>query len=144
MNKFALALLLLVGAMIVAPVIFAETVPLDIGSCTMKHALNDSSWRNRGITCPSDGSSCSLDSTSYTCATCCLVDKVYTFTDWIFVAIMLFVTVKIFQGGYYILTSAGDDKKLTLGRQNILWALAGMAVALFARAIPLALVSLLK
>lgn len=145
MNKFLLAsLLIVVAAIAVSPIVFAETVPSNLDSCTLKHALNDSTWTDRGITCPANGTTCPLNSTSLTCATCCLVDKVYTFTDWIFVAIMIFVTVKILQGGYYILTSAGDDKKLTSGRQNILWALAGMAIALFARAIPSAIVALLR
>jgi hypothetical protein len=145
MNKILLAsLLILVAFVVFSPAVLAETVPSNLDSCTMKHALNDATWQARGINCPAQNSQCSLNSTSYTCATCCLVDKIYTFTDWIFVGIMIFVTIKILQGGYYILTSAGDDKKLTAGRQNILWALVGMAIALFARAIPSALVALLR
>jgi hypothetical protein len=146
MNKSLLAsLLIVVAAIVITPIVLAETVPSNLTGCTISasHALNGTSWTNRGITCPASGA-CALDSTTYTCATCCLVDKVYTFTDWIFVAVMLFVTIKILQGGYYILTSAGDEKKLTSGRQNILWALAGMAVALFARSLPLAVVALLR
>ena len=151
MNKILLASLLLALAFVIfAPAALAETALGDLSSCTLKHDLNNTSWQNRGIRCPAAGVECMFDSgstpgsTSYTCATCCLVDKVYTFTDWIFVGIMIFVTIKILQGGYYILTSAGDDKKLTLGRQNILWALVGLAIALFARAIPSAVVALLR
>jgi len=145
MNKFILASLLLAVAIIaVVPVAFAETVPAELNSCVIKHNLTDSTWTSRGIDCPGVNATCALNSTTQTCATCCLVDKVYTFTDWLFVAIVIFVTIKILQGGYEILTSAGDEKKLTAGRSNILWALAGMAIALFARAIPLAVVGLLR
>ncbi|MBU0546762.1 hypothetical protein KJ735_01135 [Patescibacteria group bacterium] len=106
--------------------------------------MNDSTWVDRGIICPGINQTCNLASTTQTCAICCLVDKVYTFTDWLFVAIVIFVTIKILQGGYEILTSAGDAAKLTAGRAHILWALAGMAVALFARVIPQAVVGLLR
>lgn len=144
MNKLILAsLLLAVAIIVIIPVAFAEEAMAPLDSCTMKHGLTGSSWTNRGIICPASGT-CPLNSTSYTCAICCLADKVYTFTDWIFVAIMLYAVIMLFRGAYNILTSAGVEARVVSGRSYILWALIGLIVALFARALPLALVGLLK
>lgn len=67
---------------------------------------------------------------------CCLVNTIYTVTDWIFYILMAFVGVMIVIGAFTIITAAGSPEKVTSGRNYVLYAVIGMVVAFFARAIP--------
>ncbi len=67
---------------------------------------------------------------------CCMLDAVYTVVDWIFFGLIALVALFIIFGAYDILTAAGDPEKLKKGRERIMWAMAGLAVALLSRAIP--------
>ena len=67
---------------------------------------------------------------------CCILDAVYTVTDWIFVALMVVVGLLIAWGGFTIATAGGAPDKVAAGRNFILYALIGLAVALLARALP--------
>ena len=66
----------------------------------------------------------------------CILSGVYTATDWVFVGIMALVIIFILIGGFYILTAAGAPERVASGRQFIVWACIGLAVALGAKAIP--------
>ncbi len=67
---------------------------------------------------------------------CCLISAVYRITDWIFYILMAFVGVMIVIGAFAIVTAGGSPDKVTAGRNYILYAVIGMIVAFFARAIP--------
>jgi len=67
---------------------------------------------------------------------CCLVNTIYSITDWIFYILMAFVGIMIVIGAFSIITAAGAPEKVTSGRNYILYAIIGMVVAFFARAIP--------
>ena len=67
---------------------------------------------------------------------CCLVNTIYSITDWIFYILMAFVGIMIVMGAFMIITAAGAPEKVTGGRNYILYAVIGMVVAFFARAIP--------
>ena len=67
---------------------------------------------------------------------CCLVNIIYSITDWIFYILMAFVGVMIIIGTFYIITAAGNPERVQNGRNYILYAVVGMIVAFFARAIP--------
>ena len=67
---------------------------------------------------------------------CCLVNTIYAITDWIFYILLAFVGIMIVLGAFTIITAGGDPEKVSAGRNYILYAVIGMVVAFFARAIP--------
>ncbi len=88
-----------------------------------------------GISCPSSGT-CPFDSPSYDCGMCCLMNAIYTVTDWIFVLLIAIVAVMVIAGAFTLVTAAGAPEKVTSGRNYIIYAMIGMVVALLAKAIP--------
>ncbi len=88
-----------------------------------------------GINCPASGT-CSFDSTTYDCGMCCLMNAIYTVTDWIFVILIALVAVMVIAGAFTLATAAGAPEKVTSGRNYIIYAMIGMVVALLAKAIP--------
>jgi len=70
------------------------------------------------------------------CGMCCLLNGVYNITDWVFVILMAISSLMIIWGAVLFTTSGGDPNKTGSARQLILFAAVGIAVALFARAIP--------
>lgn len=67
---------------------------------------------------------------------CCMVNTIYAITDWIFYILMALVGIMIVIGAFNIITAAGAPEKVSAGRNYILYAVIGMVVAFFARAIP--------
>ena len=63
---------------------------------------------------------------------CCLVNTIYSVTDWIFYVIMAFVGIMIVIGAFTIITAGGNPENVTKGRNYILYAIIGMVVAFFA------------
>ena len=74
---------------------------------------------------------------------CCLLNSVYTVVDWMFFGLVALVSFFTIFGAFDILTAAGDPEKLKKGRERIMWAMVGLAVALLSRAIPGVVESLL-
>jgi hypothetical protein len=70
------------------------------------------------------------------CAVCCLFTAVYTVKNWVFFAVMAVSTIMVILGAFSIVTAGGDPSKLSSGRNYILYAMIGFAVALFSTAIP--------
>jgi hypothetical protein len=66
----------------------------------------------------------------------CLINTIYSITDWIFYILMAFVGIMIIIGAFTIITAGGSPEKVTSGRNYVLYAVIGMVVAFFARAIP--------
>jgi len=73
----------------------------------------------------------------------CFLSSTYVITDWIFTILIAFVMILVVIGAFRILTSAGDPEKVRKGRNYILYAAIGLAVALLAKAIPALVQSLL-
>jgi len=69
-------------------------------------------------------------------AICCLMDKIYQVTDWIFVILIALVIIFVLGGGFLILMAGGSEEKVTKGKAYITWALVGFVIAILARAIP--------
>jgi len=70
------------------------------------------------------------------CSICCLLGTILYITDWVFVFLIALVMTFVLIGAYNILTAAGDTTKVTAGKNYILYAAIGFALALLARAIP--------
>ena len=67
---------------------------------------------------------------------CCVLNALYTATDWIFIVLIILVGLLIIYGGITIATAGGSPEKATQGRTVILYALIGLAVALLSKALP--------
>ena len=81
------------------------------------------------------GGSCTFENDT-DCAVCCLFTAIYTVKNWIFFAVMAVSTIMVILGAFSIVTAGGDPSKLSSGRNYILYAMIGFAVALFSTAIP--------
>ena len=67
---------------------------------------------------------------------CCLFNSIYVVTKWLSGIIAALVGIFIIVGAVMIITAGGVPEKVTAGRNYILYAVIGMIVFLFARAIP--------
>ncbi|MFA4998862.1 MAG: hypothetical protein WC514_02475 [Candidatus Paceibacterota bacterium] len=102
-----------------------ETGPPD--HCVMKRdvKIND---------CPTSGN-CDFESTK-PCGVCCLMNALYTITDWVFIVTIAIVMLFVIMGAFTFVTSAGDPEKTKSGRLYITYAAIGLAIGLMARAVP--------
>ncbi len=66
----------------------------------------------------------------------CIMSSIYRITDWISYLLFAIVGVMIIIGAFTIVTAGGSPEKVTAGRNYILYAVMGLVVAFFARAIP--------
>ena len=66
----------------------------------------------------------------------CLLNTVYTVSNWIFYLVILLSTIMIVFGGFTYITSSGDPTKSAKGKSIITYALIGLAVALLAKVLP--------
>lgn len=71
-----------------------------------------------------------------------IMDVLPRIADWIFSILLIVAVIFLILGAYNFVTSAGDAEKVTAGKQMIMWALVGVAVALLARGL-VALVNLI-
>lgn len=67
---------------------------------------------------------------------CCVMDALYTATDWVFFIVTAIAIILIIWGGFTVMTAAGSEEKLSKGRNYIVYALVGFIVAILARALP--------
>jgi len=67
---------------------------------------------------------------------CCIINTLYSITDWIFVILVSLTGLFVIIGAFNLLTSAGSPDKVTSGRNYIMYAAIGLIVALLAKAIP--------
>lgn len=89
-----------------------------------------------GLRCGNINETCLFDDPNKDCGLCCLLNSVYTVTDWIFIFLMALAALMIIIGAFNYVTSAGNTEKTTAGRNFIMYAAIGIAIALFAKAIP--------
>ncbi len=66
----------------------------------------------------------------------CTLNTINTLVDYIFIFIVTVVMIFVMLGAFSILTAAGDPEKITTGRNYIIYAAVGMAIAFLARAVP--------
>jgi len=69
-------------------------------------------------------------------ATCCLFSTLLYATRWMSMLLMVVVVLLIIMGAFNITTSGGDADKIGKGRDYIIYALVGLAVALLAFGLP--------
>jgi len=127
---------ILVGTF-VPMLIFAQGAP---DSCTIR--INPNSVLGTGATCPAAGQTADYGKDFGTAAnpvngaTCCLFSTILYATRWLSTFIGVVLVLLIIMGAFDIVTSGGDAEKIGKGRDYIIYALAGMAVALLAFGLP--------
>jgi hypothetical protein len=99
--------------------------------CTLRHDIE-------GFTADGCTSGTPVDETSNPgiWGICCIMDAVLTVTDWIFYGLLVVTALLVIWGGFTIATAGGSPDKVGEGRNYILYAMIGLAVALLSRAIP--------
>ena len=70
------------------------------------------------------------------CGLCCLLNTVYTITDWVFVLMMALAVILIVIGGATYMLATGDPDKAAKGKSIITFAIIVLAIALIARFVP--------
>ena len=66
----------------------------------------------------------------------CFLGTLNLIIKWLFIIIMLVVTIMIMYGGFMYVTAAGDPERAGRGKKVLMYAVVGLAVALLARVIP--------
>lgn len=134
MKKLTFILILAGILTVLAPLaIMAQTAPPEVTQCRMRHTFGVDF---KGFVCPALNAVCPFDSASLTCGSCCLLDTIYSITDWVFYLVAALVTIMVILGGYNLITAAGEPAKVEKGKAYVLWASIGFVVALAAKAIP--------
>ena len=136
MNKKTLALILSAVIISFSAVGFvAADTSTNLDGCR----INNISRLPSTLTCTTSlngsGQSVCLYNTA-DCGMCCMLNGVYNVTDWVFVVLMAIASFMIIWGAVLFTTSSGDPEKTGKARSLILYAAVGIAVALFARAVP--------
>ena len=138
MKKFLPTLVLLSAlAVLIAPLaISAQVEPAEVTKCTLTRDF--SGWTK--VKCPALGAGgkidCLFTDAVNDCPTCCLLNTIYTVTDWIFVILVGVASIFVIIGAMNLLMSAGDPSKVSSGRNYIMYAAIGLIVGFLAKAIP--------
>ncbi len=66
----------------------------------------------------------------------CMFNTIYSATNWLFMILVLLSVLFIIVGGFTYITASGDPEKAGKGGKIIVYALIGLAIALFAKVIP--------
>jgi hypothetical protein len=119
-------------ALFIAPVAFAVEAPTEVTSCNLRHNFTNFT----GFTCPNSGTVCNFNDNANTCGSCCLLDTIYTVTDWIFYLAVAVAVIFIILGAFSIITAGGSPEKVQSGRNYILYAIIGLIIGLMAKGIP--------
>jgi len=135
----ALVLISFLAVLLMPMVASAQVEMEEIDKCTLRNDF--SSWTK--IDCPASGD-CEFDDPSYDCPICCLLDTIYTVTNWIFAGVVALVVIFVLIGAFNLLTAAGNPEKIKSGRDYIIYAAVGMFVALLAKAIPAIVKAILR
>ena len=61
--------------------------------------------------------------------TCCILDRIFSVADWIFVILMVVAGMFIIWAAFSFVTSGGEAEKVTSARNKIIWAIWGILIA---------------
>jgi len=120
---------------------------IKLGDVTYKdtHLIGEKGCTSGTKTIGSDADdACPIEAGSETESNCytpkwgmiCFLNTLYGITDWVFVALIALAGIFVVLGAFNIVTSSGSPEKVTSGRNYVLYAAIGLAVAFLARAIP--------
>jgi hypothetical protein len=127
MKKIILSLILItiLGMTIVPSISLAQDI---MDGCDLRHDVSFDGTEYF------EGDSIGSDNTAW--GMICLFDTIYTVTDWIFYILLAVTGVLVVWGGTTIAMAGGDAENMQKGKNYIMYAMMGLAVALLSRAIP--------
>ncbi|MCK9578523.1 hypothetical protein M0R01_03480 [bacterium] len=85
---------------------------------------------------PTEKVACPYSDPEGNCGACCLLSAVFNLTDWIFIGLMTISALMIIYGAYCFVMAGANPDKATTGRNLLMYAAIGIAVAFFSRALP--------
>ena len=134
MKKVFLSLVL-ISLLVVFTVPATVSADGPVESCTLRHKieLGDDVYVQNDTVCDIGGG-CGNETAAW--GMFCMLDAVYTVIDWIFFGLIAVVSLFTILGAFDILTAAGDPEKIKKGRERIMYAMVGLAIALLSRAVP--------
>jgi len=130
--KKIVATLALISLLALPAMVFAQEMPTEPTQCRMRNNLTTLT----GITCPDPTEACTFDSTTYDCGACCVLDVVYSVSNWIFIFVIFVAFIFVILGAYNIMSAGGSPEKVQTGRSFIMYAIIGLFFALIARSLP--------
>ena len=74
----------------------------------------------------------------------CLIDKVETIADWFFAVLIVIAGMMVLAGAFVFLTAAGSPDKLKTGRNILIWAGIGIALAFISKGITRIIVQMMS
>ena len=134
--KKALLILALVG--LIAPTLALAQMDAP-DSCIIRSDPSDMIPQCSSIgQCAQVGQECDYEDehAGVTGAMCCLFSTINYIVNWLFMVIMILVVILILIGAFTLITASGSEEGVAKGRNYIVFALIGVAVALLARALP--------
>lgn len=156
MKKILLALILggLLAVLMLPMVVSAQTEP--VKCCTLSQDIDWTSGYINDTQCPAvpcemeagdgvgatttDAAACTLtggtNRVTNQWGLICVLNGIYTITNWIFVILIAIATLIVIWGAFLLITAGGAPERVSSGRNFILYAMIGFAVALLARAVP--------
>ncbi len=119
-----------------------EILPKGLAGCTMKHEIKGCTRNTRiegGATtdCTEDAAGCGSE-------ICCLLDKVYTIADWIFVILLVVAGLFVIWSAFDFVLSKGEPEKITSGRNKLTWALVGVIIAFISQGLVRVIVQIIS
>ncbi|MDD4409609.1 MAG: hypothetical protein PHW52_03100 [Candidatus Pacebacteria bacterium] len=132
-KKILVFLLSVVGFFTIfsTPMIVSAASPLD--GCTISDD-NLTKLAEMGIT--TCESRCRYANADNQCGACCILNAIFNLTDWLFIGLMAISALMIMYGAFLFVTAGQEPAKADKGRQLLLFACIGIAIAFFSRALP--------
>ena len=124
--KKILGLIFVAGLLLITTSNISAAEP--VSGCTLKHAITISGVET------AKGAVISESTDNW--GMLCLLDAVYSVTDWIFYSLLALVTVFTIWGGFKIVTAGGNAEEVAKGRDFVVYATVGLIVAFLSKVIP--------
>ena len=130
----AIALGSLLAALVLPIFVSAQAPEQPSEACTITHNVGADFCKD-GCGKGGDPDACNKSVTDQW-GMCCMLNSIYTVTNWIFYILLLIVVIMVIIGGFTYLTASGDPEKAGKGKTIITYSIIGMAIALLAKLIP--------
>ena len=117
-------------------------LPSGLSPCNMMHTIRGC---KTGMQDPDNGAVCNPATTigctncskvgniggagTCTAETCCILDRIFSVADWVFVILMVVAGMFIIWAAFSFVTSGGNAEKVTSARNKITWAIVGIIIA---------------
>jgi hypothetical protein len=125
------------SALVLISVLAVLAIPMVTSAAEAKAPEGCEMRRDVGLSdCPGEGQTCSFGNDDYNCGVCCLLNTIYGVTDVIFVILIGLAAIFVIVGAMMLMTAAGAPERVASGRNYIMYAAIGLAVAFLAKAVP--------